>query len=467
MKILHMMGGGDIGGAKTHIFSLVRELNKYHEVCMVSFRDGPFPREMMEEGLRVELVLMRNPIAARNAVLRIVDKMQPDVIHCHGARANMIGAMVRAKREIPVMTTMHSDYKLDYMGMPWKQYTLGTINARSLRKLDFYQAVADRMAQTLISRGFSPYRVMTIYNGMDFSHPMRNFDRTAYCREKYGVEVDDSMVLCGLAARLTPVKDIPTAIAAFAKAAAVHPELRLFLAGTGEDEDKLRAQAQELGVQDKVIFCGWVTEIAPFFAAMDVTLLTSLSETFPYSILEGIREGCVPVCSDVGGMSELILDGETGYIFQPGDVDALARALEEVAANADRRQMFAERQLQRAEASYSIDAMRRTQERNYQTVLGKFARRNKKRDGIVLYDGPKAEQAIAQALERDPYAPVYLICEHPETVRLERKWLAYPPDKAKEAMRQAERYLCTGEDAESAALARHCGCKITRACVSE
>ena len=467
MKILHMMGGGDIGGAKTHIFSLVRELNKYHEVCMVSFRDGPFPREMMEERLRVELVLLRNPIAARNAVLRIVDSMQPDVIHCHGARANMIGAMVRAKREIPVMTTMHSDYKLDYMGMPWKQYTLGTINTRSLRKLDFYQAVADRMAQTLIARGFSPYRVMTIYNGMDFRHPLTNFDRTAYCQENYGVEVDDSMVLCGLAARLTPVKDIPTAIAAFAKAAEVQPELRLFLAGTGEDEDKLRAQAQELGVQDTVIFCGWVTEIAPFFAAMDVTLLTSLSETFPYSILEGIREGCVPICSDVGGMSELILDGETGYIFQPGDVDALARALEEAAANTDRRQMFAERQLERAEASYSIDAMRRTQERNYQTVLGKFARRNKQRDGIVLYDGPKAEQAIAQALERDPYAPVYLICENPETVRLERKWLAYPLDKAEEAMKRAEQYLCTGEDAESAALARRCGCKITRACASE
>ena len=88
-------------------------------------------------------------------------------------------------------------------------------------------------------------------------------------------------------------------------------------------------------------------------------------------------------------------------------------------------------------------------------------------DGVVLYDGPKAEQAIAQALEKDPYAPVYLICEHSETVRLERKWLAYPLHKAEEAMKRAEQYLCTGEDAESAALARRCGCKITRACASE
>lgn len=457
-----MMGGGDIGGAKTHIFSLVRELNKYHEVWMVSFRDGSFPQEMMAENLRVELVLQRSPIAAHNAVLRLVDEWKPDVIHCHGARANMIGAMVRAKRDIPVMTTMHSDYKLDYMGMPWKQYTLGAINALSLRMLDFYQAVADRMAQTLISRGFSPYQVMTIYNGMDFRHPVTGLDRTTYCREKYGVEVDDSMVLCGLAARLTPVKDIPTAIAAFAKAVKVQPQLRLFLAGTGEDEEKLRAQAQELGVQDNVIFCGWVTDIAPFFAAMDVTLLTSLSETFPYSILEGIREGCVPICSDVGGMSELILDGETGYIFQPGDVDTLANVLEEAASNADRRQTFAERQLERAEAYYSIDAMRRTQERNYQAVLGKFARRNKKRDGVVLYDGAQAEPAIACVLKRDPYAPVRLICENPEDVQLRRKLLAYAPERAEEAMKQAEQYLCTGEDAEAAALAHRCGCKIVR-----
>lgn len=462
MKIMQMMGGGDVGGAKTHIFSLVRELNKYHEVCMVSFRDGPFPQEMRTEGIRVELVLPKNPVAARNAVEELVDEFQPDLIHCHGGRANMVGAMVRARRDLPVMTTMHSDYKLDYLGSPFKQYTLGSVNAISLRKLDYYQAVADRMAQTLISRAFDPERIFTIYNGMDFGHRIENFDRTAYCRETYGVEVDDSMVLCGLAARLTAVKDIATAIRGFAQAVEKQPQLRLFLAGTGEDEEKLRRQTEALGVADKVVFCGWVTEIAPFFAVMDITLLTSLSETFPYSILEGIREGCVPVCSNVGGMAELIVNGETGYVFQPQDDAALAEALVSLARDAEKRGRLAEKQLARAVERYSMDAMRRTQEQNYRRALDKFSRRTKQRDGVVLCENEHTAEQIAILRGQDPERPVCVICEHPDKARLQYRTRACKPKQAAAALRRAEQYLCTGTDSRMAALARRCGCSVGR-----
>lgn len=462
MKLIHMMGGGDVGGAKTHIFSLVRELNKYHEICVVSFRDGPFPQEMMAEGIRVELVMTKNPRKAAKQVLAIVDEMQPDVIHCHGGRANMIGSMLRDRCDIPVMTTMHSDYKLDYMGKPWKQYTLGTVNARALRKLDFYQAVADRMAQLLISRGFPPQCVLTIYNGMDFSDPIKDFDRTAYLREKYGAEVDDSMVLCGLAARLTAVKDIATGITGFARAAQEQPQLRLFLAGTGEDESALRAQAEELGVADKVIFCGWVTEIPQFFAAMDITLLTSLSETFPYSILEGIREGCVPVCSDVGGMSELIADGETGYIFQPKDADTLAKALVSLAESGERRREFAAGQYDRAAEKYSIDAMRRTQERNYERVLAKFARGDKERDGTVMLESKRTAEILERIWANDPEEPVSLISLSPEEARLKYRVEAVLPKQAAGVMKYAERYIPVGNDEKTAKLAEKCGCAVDR-----
>ena len=462
MRIMQMMGGGDVGGAKTHIFSLVRELNKYHEICMVSFRDGPFPQEMRAEGIRVELILSKNPLAARRQLLALVDEFQPELIHCHGGRANMMGAMVRAKREIPVMTTVHSDYKLDYLGSPLKQYTLGTVNAVSLRKLDYYQAVADRMAQTLIARGFDPEHLFTIYNGMDFGTRAGDFDRTAYCREQFGAEVDDSMVLCGLAARLTAVKDIATAIRGFAQAVQRQPQLRLFLAGDGEDEQALRRQAKELGAEDKVVFCGWVSEIAPFFAAMDITLLTSLSETFPYSILEGIREGCVPVCSDVGGMAELIADGETGYIFRPRDDRALAEALVSLASDEPLRRSFAEKQFARAQARYSLDAMRRTQEENYRLALAKFARRNRTRDGVVLCEDARTAETIAALRKSDPAEPVCLICGDPEAAKRKYRVRACRRERAELVLRRSQRYLCGGKNSGLAALAERCGCQISR-----
>ena len=126
---------------------------------------------------------------------------------------------------------------------------------------------------------------------------------------------------------LTAVKDIATTIRGFAEALKSAPQLRLFIAGDGEDEDMLKKLCDQLGVRERVTFCGWVSPVMPFFRAMDINLLSSVSETFPYSILEGVCAGCATICSDVGGMPELIDTGENGYIFPVGDDKRLAEYL--------------------------------------------------------------------------------------------------------------------------------------------
>ena len=331
------MGGGDVGGAKTHIMNMVTGLAKRNEVMLLSFRAGPGADEARERGIDVRVIERHNPFRAARAMRDLVDEFKPDIIHCHGGRANLMGAMVRRSRRVPVVTTVHSDYKLDYLGNPFKQHTFGTANAVALRFLDFYQPVADRMARTLIERGFDPERIVKIYNGMDFSRPTGDFDRAAYLRDTFGAEIEEGDVLCGIAARLTAVKDIATTVRAFAEALKEAPRLRLFIAGEGEDEDMLRRLCSQLGVADRVTFCGWVSPVEPFFRAMDINLLSSVSETFPYSILEGICAGCATICSDVGGMPELIDTGENGYIFPVGDDKQLARYMARLANDAGLR----------------------------------------------------------------------------------------------------------------------------------
>lgn len=427
MRILQMMGGGDVGGAKTHIMTLVQALSKQNDVCLVSFRDGPFPKEAAARGLNVKVFEYMNPYTCRDKVLALIDEFQPEVIHCHGSKANLVGAMVRAKRRIPLMTTVHSDYRLDYLGSPLKQYTRGTINAIALRFMDFYQPVADRMARTLISRGFDPERMCVIYNGMDFTEPVQGLDRAAYIKEQWGVDVQPDEVLCGIAARLTAVKDIFTCIRGFAGAVRQQPNMRLFLAGDGEDEPRLRKLAKELGVEERVTFCGWVSPIDKFFASMDVNLLTSVSETFPYSILEGVREGCATICSDVGGMSELIDTGENGFIFQPGDHETLTKHLLTFARDAELRKTFAARLYEKADRDFSLRTMCRTQEENYRMVIRRFARPKSKRDGIVICGaygkGNAGDDAILKAIvqemrEIDPDRRITVMSRRPKETRL-------------------------------------------------
>ena len=427
MRVMHVMGGGDVGGAKTQIMNTVTGLAKRNDVMLISFRAGPFADEARERGIDVRVIERHNPFRAARAMRDLVDQFRPDIIHCHGGRANLMGAMVRRTRRIPVVTTVHSDYKLDYLGNPFKQHTFGAANAVALRFLDFYQPVADRMARTLIERGFDPERIVKIYNGMDFHRPEGEFDRAQYLKENYGAEIEDGDVLCGIAARLTAVKDIATTVRAFAAALHDAPQLRLFIAGEGEDEDMLKKLCAQLGVSDRVTFCGWVSPVEPFFRAMDINLLSSVSETFPYSILEGICAGCATICSDVGGMPELIDTGENGYIFPIGDFKKLSEYMVRLANDAELRQTFAQALYEKASRDFSKDKMCERQEANYRHLLARFHRPKHERESIMICGaygrGNAGDDAILEAIVQemralDPERTICVMSRRPQETRL-------------------------------------------------
>ncbi len=427
MRVMHVMGGGDVGGAKTHIMNMVTGLSARNEVMLVSFRAGPFADEARERGIDVRVIERHNPFRAARAMRALVDEFQPDIIHCHGGRANLMGAMVRRMRRVPVLTTVHSDYKLDYLGNPFKQHTFGAANAVALRFLDFYQPVADRMARTLIERGFDPERIVKIYNGMDFHRPEGEFDRAQYLKENYGAEIEQGDVLCGIAARLTAVKDIATTVRAFAAALHDAPQLRLFIAGEGEDEEMLKKLCTQLGVSERVTFCGWVSPVEPFFRAMDINLLSSVSETFPYSILEGVCAGCATICSDVGGMPELIDTGENGYIFPIGDYKKLSEYMVRLANDAQLRQTFAQALYEKASRDFSKDKMCERQEANYRHLLARFHRPKNERESIMICGaygrGNAGDDAILEAIVQemralDPERTICVMSRRPQETRL-------------------------------------------------
>ena len=215
MKVIHLISGGDSGGAKTHVLSLLQNLNKTITAQLVCFRDGPFAEEARQMGIPTMIFGGNNVFRTRRKLAAYIKEGGYELIHCHGSRANMIGAMLRRPTGLPVVTTVHSDYRLDYMGRPFSHLTFGTINALALRKLDYRIGVSDAMVDLLISRGFPPDRFYAIYNGIDFTPPAPQGDRLAYLRS-LGANVDRDSVVVGIAARLNPVKDMSTLIRGFA-----------------------------------------------------------------------------------------------------------------------------------------------------------------------------------------------------------------------------------------------------------
>ena len=142
MNIVHMISGGDVGGAKTHVLTLLQGLNKTQNVKLICFKKGDFSDEAEALGVQTEVVETGNVFAAAQNVRQIVEAHGTQVVHCHGARANLIGTMLRGKISAPVVTTVHSDYRLDYLGRPLGRLTFGTINTIALRFLDYHQQLS-------------------------------------------------------------------------------------------------------------------------------------------------------------------------------------------------------------------------------------------------------------------------------------------------------------------------------------
>lgn len=380
MKVLHLISGGDTGGAKTHVHTLLAGLTSRIQVKMVCFTEGPFTQEARELGIDTEVFSDRNILSTLNKLTHMVQKEGYDIIHSHGARGNMMAAFLSKKTGLPTVSTVHSDYRLDYLGRPVSRLTYGSINTVALRKIDYRIGVSDAMVDLLISRGFDPEKLFSIYNGLDFTPRTPSMNREEYFRS-VGLEADETCVVAGIAARLNPVKDIATLIRGFALAHKEFPALRLLIAGDGEEMSSLKALAAELGVSKQVCFAGWISDTDSFYHAIDINTLTSISETFPYALTEGARAALPTVSSKVGGVSYLIDHGSNGFLFQAGDAEALAGHLLTLAKDPHLRKAMGRRLYEKAHREFSIEATINRQLEIYETIL-RYERQG--RDQVVI-----------------------------------------------------------------------------------
>ena len=424
MKIIHMISGGDVGGAKTHVLSLLAGLNKTETVHMICFTEGPFAAEARQLGIPTTVIEDNDLFRTRKRILAMIRHDGYQVIHCHGARANMMGMLLQKKAGVPVISTIHSDYRLDYMGRPLAALTYGNINKFALPRFDAWIGVSEGMTNLLISRGFDPQRIYTLYNGVDFSKPCTPVPRGEYL-ERLGFTEDN--VVFGIAARINPVKDMTTLVRAFAQAVKECPNIRLAIAGTGEQEAEIRSLAASLCPKGTVAFVGWEADIDSFYNAIDVNVLTSLSETFPYALTEGARMHCATISSQVGGVPWLIDDGFNGLLFPAQDVQKLAEHMILFANDPERRAAMGEALYEKTKRDFSLDAMLFKQKSIYETIIRRAMRPKLWRDGVVICGaygkGNSGDNAILNAIVEqlrhiDPDLPICALSRDPMETKL-------------------------------------------------
>lgn len=428
MKVIHLVSGGDSGGARTHIHSLLQGLNKSITADLVCFRDGPFAQDARSLGLNVRVLPHKNIFSALAKLKRIIIDEKYDLIHCHGSRGNFMGACLKSMTGLPVVTTVHSDPNLDYMGRPLAQISYGTINRCSLRCIPYHIGVSNAMTDLLIQRGIARKGFYTLYNGVSFDVSPLQTDRIEYLRN-LGVPVRDSSVVVGIAARLDPVKDIATLIRGFSEAHGHCPYLHLVIAGDGQEKSKLMALARELGMEHHITFVGWLnSNMDQFYSALDINVLSSLSETFPYSLTEGARHKLATIATNVGGIPDLIQNGVNGFLFTPGDYSELSRCLITLGNDIELRNLLGSRLYKIASEKFSLSQSVRTQLSIYEDICRNHAAKAAgRRRGAVLCgaygQGNSGDDAILKAIIDelrgiDPHMPICVMTRQPVQTRL-------------------------------------------------
>lgn len=382
MRIVHIIGGGDTGGAKTHVLYLLKELSRHMEVKLISLRPGVFADDARDMGIDVTVVKSRNIFSDIKRVTEIIRLGGYDIVHSHGAKANMFSLVARRKAGVPTVTTVHSDYRLDYMHSFPKRMTIGLINTIALRFMKNHIAVSENFREMLIDRKFNPLSIYVLYNGMDFSIPTAQYSRQNLI-EKYKLDIADDDVIVGIAARLYPVKNIETIVRTARLVKDKNPKVKFLIGGDGEDRKQLEALTSTLGLEDTVYFLGWLDDPNELMSSIDISVLTSISESFPYSILEGAKFKKVTVSTRVGGIPDLIENGKNGYLFKPGDYDHFSQLILELAQDEEKRRDMGERLYRKALSDFSVESMARTQSAIYKSILDKQASLDK---GQKLYD---------------------------------------------------------------------------------
>jgi len=281
--------------------------------------------------------------ATARRIDELVRRYKPDVLHAHSPVLNVLPAIrVAHKYRLPVVYELRAlweDAAVDH-----GTTTEGSLRYRAsralesfaLRHVDHITTICEGLRRDITLRGIEPERVTVIPNAVDPRVFRVGGAPDLTLRRRLGLE---GATVLGFAGSFYAYEGLDLLIDAVSQLAARRPELRLLLVGGGPQEQALRKQARDLGIDNRVVFAGRVPhdEIQHYYDLIDVLVYPRrpmrLTEIVtPLKPLEAMAQGRVLIASDVGGHRELIRDGETGYLFRAGDVYALAATIEAVLA---------------------------------------------------------------------------------------------------------------------------------------
>jgi glycosyltransferase involved in cell wall biosynthesis len=340
MRIVHLIHSEGVYGAESILMYLAREQQRGgHQPVIGSIRDPDTPQTQFEAVARargLEVVAIR--IAPRptpgvmSALLRVVRSLAPDVVHSHGYKANiLLGPLPRSRRG-PMLATLHGWTNTGRLSRMWLYERLDSL---ALRRLDAVVAVSRQMLSTRALRGVAAARRRVIENGIPPLAERHEALARLPALPPALVEFMRRRPTLVAIGRLSTEKGFTLLLSALREATphgGTPPQLLIL--GEGPLRAQLSEQLEATGLAKRVLLGGFIEGAERVLEHAAGFVMSSLTEGMPLVLLEAIQHRVPILATAVGAIPEMLDSGRCGKLVPPGDVDALARGLSELAAGA-------------------------------------------------------------------------------------------------------------------------------------
>lgn len=331
VKVLNVISDTNIGGAGRVLLNYLKYCDTETFGISICLPEKSLLTNPLQEAgaLVYELPIIPDKSFSRRdigVIKALIREVNPDIVHTHGSLSGRIAARQCGKK---VIYTRHSVFP------PSRRISTGP--GRLLNKIinehyaDRIIAVSPAAKQNLTDVGIRGDMIDTIMNGVE---PVTRADEKncITLRAQYGIQSSD--FVCGIIARIETYKGHIDVLEAAKILSEEKRPVKILIAGTGAYEAEVRNKAEALGLDDTVLFLGFVSNVAPLLSILDVQLNASYgTEASSLSLLEGMSIGLPAVASDYGGNPYVISHGENGLIFKTRDSAGLADAIRQLMEN--------------------------------------------------------------------------------------------------------------------------------------
>lgn len=362
-SVMQLISSGGLYGAERILLELAQHAREEgwdsHVVALESPGAQAVIEEAGERGLKTRIIAYPGIRPAAREIRRYVSDHSIRVAHGHGYKPNVLLAVSQLAPAVARVATCHN-----WMRDSMKVRLYEWLDRLALRRFDHVVVVSPQLRGRLLESGLSPERVSLIESGVTIQPG--DPDQASRLRWDLGLAQGEKLLV--RVGRLARIKGNEVLIRALAKVAPQVP-VRLVFVGDGEERANLSQEARAQGVEGRVVFAGFRTDVVTFLQAADVCVLSSYEEGLPVVMLEAMAAGVPIVSTAVGAIPTVLRAGDSAWLVPPGDAGALAAALVEALTSPEKARRLAFEAYRLYKERYSRESMGHRYLKMYERVV--------------------------------------------------------------------------------------------------